>query len=108
MLFRIGSTNRITRLVAAIVLLCFSAALIAVAPPLALLAAIIGVAAACYQGVQMWHERRDRYDLSKLWDTPDTPEEDGKVRTLAFCHRCGASMPTFHSICPQCGVPLGH
>ena len=110
MIFRISPTNRVTRLVAAIIVICFSGALISSAPPLALLAAGIGVTAACYQGVQMWRERRDPYDLSRLWETPNAPEqpeEDGKVRTMAFCHRCGASMPTHHSICPQCGVPLG-
>jgi len=108
---RLGSTNRFIRLTAAIVLTCFSAALIPVAPPLALLGAAVGVVAAWHQAVRMWRERRDRYDLSRLWeatDEPEEPEPDGKIRNLAFCHRCGASMPTHHSICPECGVPLGN
>lgn len=112
-----NTKTRLIRLVASVTLACFSATLFGVAPPLALVGIVIGLAAAGYQGLQMWRERRDPYDLSRLWDTPlnsaeldkaEEPEEDGKTRTLALCHRCGASMSTRYSICPHCGVPLGH
>ncbi len=109
MIFRGGAANRITRLVAAILVICLAPMLVG-GGPLALTIMAIGGGAVVYQGLQMWRERRDRYDLSRLWDVPPTneePEEDDKYRNMALCHRCGASMSTKHSICPQCGVPLG-
>jgi uncharacterized paraquat-inducible protein A len=110
MLFRNSPANRITRLVAAVVLACLGGGLLGVVSPPGLIMVGVGLAIAGYQGVQMWRERPDPYDLSRLWDKPnlpEEPEEDGRLRELAFCHRCGASMSTKHSICPQCGVPLG-
>jgi uncharacterized iron-regulated membrane protein len=110
MLFRVGPANRITRLVAALIVAALGAPLIVPAPPLGLSLFGIGMIAAIVQGIAMWRERRDPYDLSRLWETAPIkaePEEDDKERTMALCHRCGASMSAKHSICPQCGVPLG-
>jgi uncharacterized paraquat-inducible protein A len=80
------------------------------APPIGLSLIAVGLCLCLYQGVQMWRERRDPYDLSRLWeDVPvkEEPEEDAKFRNMILCHRCGASMSAKYSICPQCGVPLG-
>ena len=71
----------------------------------------IGLGAVVWQGVQMWREREDPYDLNKLWDTPppepDTPAKAPTDATLIYCHRCGSSMSEAYSTCPQCGNLLG-
>jgi hypothetical protein len=115
MLFRGGNYNRITRLFAGLVVLAMGAPLLLFRNPVILLlgAAIcgIGFGAVVWQGVQMWREREDPYDLNKLWDTPppepDTPTKTSADATLIYCHRCGSSMSEVHAICPQCGNFLG-
>lgn len=106
-----STTSGAVRIVAAIVLACFGGGLIVAAPPFGIGLVCLGLGAALWQGYHLWKKRRDPYDLALLWETsereaPD-PEEEQKVRELAYCHRCGASMPEAYKICPQCGTPLG-
>ena len=83
--------------------------------PLFLLGCLLelaGLAAVIYQAILMWRERPDRYDLNRLrlvMEREEADEEEGEryERNLVVCHRCGASMADFHSICPSCGTPLG-
>lgn len=111
MLFRGGAANRITRLFAGLVLMAMGAPLLLYRNPVALLLGLgicgAGLGAVIWQGVRMWRERPDPYDLNRLWDTPppepDQPQEAFGDEDLIYCHRCGISMPETHSICPKCG-----
>jgi uncharacterized paraquat-inducible protein A len=119
MLFRNSPTNRPIRLVAALVAICFLVAfavtaglpLNALAVPIAVLAAWLALHT-ILAVVQNRRPREDPYDLRRLWDeTPpdsDEPEEDADDRDLAYCHRCGASLPKAYAVCPDCGNRLGH
>ncbi len=112
MLFRGGTANRMTRLFAGLVILGISAPLVVFRSPVILTTGVvlcgIGLGAAIWQGVQMWRERPDPYDLTRLWDAPPPEaEETNHERTLIYCHRCGSSMSEIHSLCPHCGTPLG-
>lgn len=111
MLFRGGSYNRITRLFAGLVLAGMGAPMLVFRNPPILLVGVaicgIGLGVVVWQGVQMWRERPDPYDLNRLWDTPpaepDQPKETPDDGDLIYCHRCGVSMSEAHAICPQCG-----
>ena len=115
MLFRGGAYNRITRLFAGLVVLAMGAPLLLFRNPAILLVGLaicgVGVGAVVWQGVQMWRERPDPYDLNRLWDTapaePETPPEKPTDANMVYCHRCGSSMSEVHAICPQCGNFLG-
>ncbi len=112
MLFRGAPANRITRLFASLVVVAMGAPLIVFRNTTLLLMGLafcaIGLGAAAWQGIQMWRERPDPYDLTRLWDDPPLePEETNHVRDMIYCHRCGSSMSEVHSVCPQCGSPLG-
>ena len=110
MLFRNLSSARGVRLGAALILTAMSAAVAADFPALGLALFCVGFGGAVYQGVHLFRERRDRYDLSLLWEKPpDEPEPDDRDdRNMIYCHRCGASMSQKHSLCPGCGAQLGH
>jgi hypothetical protein len=122
MLFRIRPINRITRILAILVLMSFGVPLFLFSIlPLFLIGCLLeltGFAAIIVQLFQMWRERPDPYDLHRLklvmeqedarQDELDEEEADRYDRNLVVCHRCGASMADFHSICPSCGTPLGH
>ncbi len=101
--------RRWLRVVAALVLMALSTPLLYPFPPLRIGLIALGAGIAIYQGVQMWRERPDPYDLSRLYETlPDEPEnDDDPDREFIYCHRCGGSLPAHHSICPQCGGVLG-
>ena len=115
MLFRGGAHNRITRLFAGLALLGMSVPMLVFRNPTILLVGLaicgVGLGTVGWQGFQMWRERADTYDLTRLWDTPppesDTPQETPPDATLIYCHRCGSSMAQVHAICPQCGNFLG-
>lgn len=111
MFFRGEPANRITRLFAGLVLLGMGAPLLLFRNPPIMVVGLaicgIGLGAVVWQGILMWRERRDPYDLSRLWDTPP-PEPDQPLEALGdedliYCHRCGISMSEAHSICPKCG-----
>jgi len=101
--------RRWMRLVAALVLMAMSTALLYPFPPLGIGLMAAGAGIALYQAVQIWRERRDPYDLSRLFEQPpDEPEEtDDTDREMIFCHRCGVSVPGMYSLCPECGGVLG-
>ena len=84
-----------------------------------------GAAFLCNEALALGRERwrrRDRFDLRLLDDTrpyagpsrddpgvqPEAPDWESVEGVVVYCHRCDVSMPTFHSICPKCGCPLGH
>lgn len=117
------------RVVAALVVLSLVAGglLGAPAPAAIVFSAIAAVAfcVLCVEGVGFARERwrrRDKYDLTLLDDTrhyegpsrddPDRgrekPDWESEEDDVVYCHWCDVSMPTFHSICPKCGRPLGH
>ncbi len=129
MKFRTSPVNRPTRVLAALVVLSLVGCGLVAAPlpgaivagAIALIAcAVLGREAFAY-GQERWR-RRDRYDLTLLDDTPhyagpsreapgqgtDKPDWETEEGDAVYCHRCDVSMPTFHSICPKCGCPLGH
>ena len=97
------------RLVAAIVLMALSTPFLSPFPPLGIGLMATGAGIALYQAVQMWRERRDPYDLSRLFEQQtDEPEDtDDTDREMIFCHRCGVSVPGTYSLCPECGGVLG-
>ena len=115
MLFSGGTANRITRLFAGLIVLAMGAPLLLFRNPMILLVGLgicgIGLGAAVWQGIQMWRERADPYDLTRLWDTPpaepETPQDKPTDAGLVYCHRCGSSMSEVHAICPECGNFLG-
>ena len=83
---------------------------------------VIGLAVAgqcCYQGIRDWKNRPDPYDLNLLNHTSpyrgasrdDPAEEPTKIAEAdddVICLRCHISLPGHYSLCPQCGVVLGH
>ena len=123
--------NRVTRVIAALIVLSFGAGIFAVTPmPPAL--ALAGAAVAAIAGCVLCREalaysrerwrRRDRYDLSLLDDAPryngpsrddpdqgpETPSWESEEGDVVYCHRCDVSMTTALSVCPKCGCRLGH
>ena len=108
MLFRNPASARGVRLGACVILLAMSALVAEELPALGLLLFVVGLGGAGYYSVLLFRERRDRYDLSRLWEQPpDEPEPDERYeQNMIYCHRCGASMSQFHSICPGCGATL--
>ena len=86
MLFRNLASARGVRLGAAIILTAMSAIVAEDFPALGLALFCVGFGGAIYQGIHLFRERRDRYDLSLLWEKPpDEPEPDDKERwSLAF------------------------
>ena len=90
--------------------MAFGASLLFPFPPFGIVLILAGAGIAIYHGTQLWQERRDPYDLSRLYETlPDEPEnDDDPDREYIYCHRCGGSLPAHHSICPECGGVLGH
>jgi hypothetical protein len=113
MFFSGGVGNRMTRLFAGLVILAMGAPLLLFRNPIILLVGLaicgVGLGAVLWQGVQIWRERVDPYDLTRLWDTPpaEPPVAIPTDATLIYCHRCGSSMSEVHAICPQCGNFLG-
>ena len=108
MLFRNLASARGVRLGAAMILTAMSALVAEDIPALGLALFGVGFSAAVYQGVHMFRERRNRYDLALLWEEPPAePEPDDRDdRDMIYCHRCGASMSQKHSLCPGCGGRL--
>ncbi|HLK55455.1 MAG TPA: hypothetical protein VKU00_02770 [Chthonomonadaceae bacterium] len=116
MIFRRWPINRITRIAAILVLMSFAVPMLLFRiVPLFFLGCLLelaGMIAVIYQAIQMWRERPGRYDLNQLrlvMEREEVEEEEAEryERNLVVCHRCGASMADFHSICPSCGAPLG-
>ncbi len=109
MSFRNWASARGARLGASVILMAMSAVVAEEIPALALVLFCAGFGSAIYQGVMLIRERRDRYDLSLLWEEPSaTPEvDDGAEREMVYCHRCGASMSARYSLCPDCGGRVG-
>src|SRR5438067_2482904 len=128
MKFRASPANRPTRVIAALAVLALAATSVGVAPgPVGFAGGAISAAAICVlcaEGLAFVRERwrrRDKYDLTLLDDTrhyegpshddpgrrPETPAWESEEDDVVYCHRCDVSMPTFHSICPKCGCPLG-
>lgn len=137
MFFRTNPVNRPARVVAALILLGFGFALAADGGPMLILPAIalwgVGLTVLCinlYQTVRDYLRQSspiqpeppsDPYDLSRLWDSPlpdrTTParsleieeaEREDENPKLAYCHRCGSSMPKAYAVCPGCGNRLGY
>ena len=116
MMFNRWPVNRITRIVAILLLMSFVVPLfVSGILPLFLIGCLLtlaGLGAVIYQAIQLWRERPDPYDLNRLRlvmerEEVDEAEAERVERNMAVCHRCGASMAAFHSLCPSCGAPLG-
>jgi len=115
MLFRGSPVNRPVRIVAIVVLVCMSAPFLAsimsaLAAPVVGGIMGVGFAGIVWQYVLWRRERKDPYDLKQLWDElPDEPEEIERTdnRSLTYCRHCDSAVTAPHSICPNCGVPLG-
>jgi len=107
--FRNWASARAVRLGACVILAAMSAVVAEDIPALGLALFCVGFGGAIYQGVMLFRERPDRYDLSLLWEEPPAEPEanDGADRDLTYCHRCGASMNIQHAICPGCGGRVG-
>ena len=68
--------KRWIRIIGGIVLATLGASLLYPFPPLGIALIITGFGIAIYQSFQMWGDRFDPYDLSRLYKTlPDEPEE---------------------------------
>lgn len=113
MIFRVNPTNRPTRLLASLLLAAVGGGLLSPWPPFGLLMLAAGCGLALYQGIGMWRDRRDPYDLEGLRQlhekdlAQDEPEDEPYERDMAYCHRCNLSVPATHTICPECGGFLG-
>ncbi len=105
--------RRIAGLIAAILLIAMGGVLAVGAPPplgIALLA--VGLGAAVWQAHRLYAERRDPYDLSRLWETeperPSEPDEEeeamaaGEDDGTLYCHSCGHAVPRQFHFCPGC------
>jgi hypothetical protein len=129
MKFKTSPTNRATRVIAALVVLSFGAAILGTTPmPIALAGAVVVAVAGCILCAELWAccrerwSRRDPYDLSLLDDAPgyngpsrddpkrkpDAPSWESEEGDTVYCHRCDVSMPAAYSTCPKCGALLGH
>jgi hypothetical protein len=129
MKFRTGPANRVTRVVAALVVLGIGVGILVSSPMPAALAVSVIVAVAggtlCMEARAFLRERwrrRDPYDLSLLNDLPgySGPSRDNPIQPpdalawesepgdTVYCHRCDVSMPASYSTCPKCGSMLGH
>jgi hypothetical protein len=117
MFFKRWPVNRITRIVAILVLMSFAAPLLLSSIFLEFMLGcfllLVGFCTVIIQAIAMWRERPGRYDLKRLkliLDSEDVDEQEAEryERILAVCHHCGASMSERYSICPSCGTPLGH
>ena len=117
--------KRWMRLVAGLVLMSFGAPYLASGFPALLLGlplTLIGIGAtgeAAFRFWKEWKNRPDPYDLRLLNETSpyrgesrdspaEEPSREAEPDDLVICLRCQVSMPSHYSICPQCGVPLGH
>ncbi|HLJ57134.1 MAG TPA: hypothetical protein VKT77_19005 [Chthonomonadaceae bacterium] len=129
MKFRVSPANRPARVVAAIILLGFSAGgMLALPIPIGLVPmALAGLAVwvLARETIGWMQERwryRDRYDLRLIDNTrpyegpsrdspaaePQLPTCEAEDGDAVYCHRCATSMPAHVGICPYCGSPLGH
>ena len=105
--------RRAAGLIAALLVLVIGAALLPAAPLFGVLLIVIGAGAGVWQGRQLLAARRDRYDLSRLWERE--PEQEDAVDEAAvddddgtlLCHACGHAVPHPLRVCPDCGRPLG-
>jgi hypothetical protein len=108
--------RRAAGLIAALLLMLAGGFLAGGAPLAGAALLVVGGAAAVWQGAILWRERRDPYDLNRLWDDPfpeDAPEpepdpdsfyteDDGTL----YCHGCGHAVPAPLAFCPECGRQL--
>ena len=109
------------RMVSAVVLMAFGGSILSFGnlPAIVLgLALLILGAAILLQGlsesVRDRRSRPERYDLSELRrihveieSKSQEPTVESDPDEMVYCHRCGVSMSQAHSICPECGGPLG-
>ena len=117
--------KRWMRILAGLVLMSFGASYLALGFPMLLVGfplLLIGLGATGEAGFRLWQSwknRPDPYDLRLLNETSpyrgesrdapaEEPSREAEADDLVICHRCQVSMPSHYSICPQCGVPLGH
>jgi hypothetical protein len=102
--------NRFLRLAAALALAAFGALALGVFVPLGIGVMAAGLAAAGYQGAQMWRERPGPYDLSRIWEEgpdPEVPEGANWDLEVAMCRNCGLGVPNHIKICPECVHVIG-
>lgn len=109
--------RRASGLIAAVIVFLMGLGFMAVSPSPLVSAGLLALGAfgIVWQGRKLYAERRDPYDLSRLWerdeepnDEPEEPENDdtnGEVDTM-FCHHCGHAVPRPFVRCPDCGNPL--
>ena len=67
---------------------------------------VSGLVTAMYQGVQLWRERPDPYDLSRIWEAgpdPEVFEEGHPEKGFRMCRHCGLAFPEDYAVCPDCG-----
>ena len=128
MQFRTSPVNRITRVVAALLLMSIGGLFLVGNGLVGSLFALVPVGAGlgillleAWRAGQEWRNRPDPYDLSLLKDLPsyqgpsrDNPlhKEDASTHeaegaNTVYCHRCDVSMPAHYDICPRCGNFLG-
>lgn len=105
-------------LIAALILALAGGVLVGGSPLLGGALLVVGLGAGAWQAWQLWRNRRDPYDLSRLWEhdsSNDEPEESADEDDwqgngepeLLYCHHCGHGVPPPHVRCPECGQRLG-
>jgi hypothetical protein len=98
--------RKFASLIAALLIAATGAGLFFAAPIFGTMLALAGLGLALWQGIVLWKDREDPYDLKKLWDSPvplddDTPDEAAlEADAMAYCHYCGHAVPS------DCGNPL--
>ena len=98
-------------LIAAVLVAAFGGLLAFSTPVLGAALLVVGIVAVLWQGRQLLDARRDRYDLSRLWERepepPDEPDEsDLEDDGTLYCHACGHAVPRQFHRCPECNRPL--
>lgn len=98
-------------LVAAILIVFMGLGLLSVSPLVGVSLLLLGAAGMVWQGQKLYAERADPYDLSKLWERDEDPDEPDEVDTeghedTMLCHHCGHAVPRPFARCPECGLQL--
>lgn len=105
--------RRAAGLIAALVLALAGGFFVVGSPLLGAALLVIGLGAGAWQAWRLWQNRRDPYDLSRLWEheepeetAEEYPMEDNGEPELLYCHNCGHGVPPPHARCPECGLSL--
>ena len=102
--------RRMSGFIAAVLVLLMAGGFLFISPSPILSACFIvaGIAGMVWQAKKLTASREDPYDLSRLWDRGDEPEDDGNDAEdgTLFCHNCGHAVPRAFARCPDCGNQL--